>query len=100
MKSILLSVISFLLVMNVCAKNDVDMRTYLKKVLGNLGKIESASYHEQSQSWQPGDTVAITNFHRFIKEYTNPSDFNHRRVAMCVLTPRIRRDLNLVMMET
>ena len=35
MKSILLSVISFLLVMNVCAKNDVDMRTYLKKVLGN-----------------------------------------------------------------
>ena len=74
MKSILLSVISFLLVMNVCGKNDVDMRTYLKKVLGNLGKIESASYHEQSQSWQPGDTVAITNFHRFIKEYTNPSD--------------------------
>ena len=56
MKSILLSVISFLLVMNVCGKNDVDMRTYLKKVLGNLGKIESASYHEQSQSWQPGDT--------------------------------------------
>lgn len=54
MKSILLSVISFLLVMNVCGKNDVDMRTYLKKVLGNLGKIESASYHEQSQSWQPG----------------------------------------------
>lgn len=51
MKSILLSVISFLLVMNVCGKNDVDMRTYLKKVLGNLGKIESASYHEQSQSW-------------------------------------------------
>ena len=50
MKSILLSVISFLLVMNVCGKNDVDMRTYLKKVLGNLGKIESASYHEQSQS--------------------------------------------------
>ncbi|MCZ2585310.1 TlpA family protein disulfide reductase [Bacteroides fragilis] len=74
MKSILLSVISFLLVMNVCGKNDVDMRTYLKKVLGNLGKIESASYHEQSQSWQPGDTVAITNFHRFIKEYTNPFD--------------------------
>ena len=74
MKSVLLSVISFLLVMNVCGKNDVDMRTYLKKVLGNLGKIESASYHEQSQSWQPGDTVAITNFHRFIKEYTNPSD--------------------------
>lgn len=74
MKSILLSVISFLLVMNVCAKNDVDMRTYLKKVLGNLDKIESASYHGQSQSWQPGDTAAITNFHRFIKEYTNPSD--------------------------
>ena len=57
MKSILLSVISFLLVMNVCGKNDVDMRTYLKKVLGNLGKIESASYHEQSQSWQPGDII-------------------------------------------
>ncbi len=74
MKSILLSVISFLLVMNVCGKNDVDMRTYLKKVLSNLDKVESASYHEQSQSWQPGDTAAITNSFRFIKEYTNPSD--------------------------
>ncbi len=74
MKSILLSVISFLLVMNVCGKNDVDMRTYLKKVLSNLDKVESASYHEQSQSWQPGDTTAITNSFRFIKEYTNPSD--------------------------
>lgn len=57
MKSILLSVISFLLVMNVCGKNDVDMRTYLKKVLSNLDKVESASYHEQSQSWQPGDKI-------------------------------------------
>ena len=76
MKSILLSVISFLLVMNVCGKNDVDMRTYLKKVLSNLDKVESASYHEQSQSWQPGDTTAITNSFRFIKEYTNPSDSN------------------------
>lgn len=74
MKFILLSVISFLLVMNVCGKNDVDMRTYLKKVLSNLDKVESASYHEQSQSWQPGDTTAITNSFRFIKEYTNPSD--------------------------
>ena len=74
MKSILLYVISFLLVMNVCGKNDVDMRTYLKKVLSNLDKVESASYHEQSQSWQPGDTTAITNSFRFIKEYTNPSD--------------------------
>lgn len=74
MKSILLSVISFLLVMNVCGKNDVDMRTYLKKVLSNLDKVESASYHEQSQSWQPGDKTAITNSFRFIKEYTNPSD--------------------------
>ena len=66
MKSILLSVISFLLVMNVCGKNDVDMRTYLKKVLSNLDKVESASYHEQSQSWQPGDTTAITNSFWFI----------------------------------
>jgi len=99
MKSILLSVISFLLVMNVCGKNDVDMRTYLKKVLGNLGKIESASYHEQSQSWQPGDTVAITNFIVLLKN-TPILLIQPSARAMCVLTPRIRRDLNLVMMET
>ena len=96
MKSILLSVISFLLVMNVCGKNDVDMRTYLKKVLGNLGKIESASYHEQSQSWQP---LPLPIFIVLLKN-TPILLIQPSARAMCVLTPRIRRDLNLVMMET
>lgn len=46
MKFILLFVILFLLVMNVCGKNDVDMRIYLKKVFGNFGKIELVFYYE------------------------------------------------------
>ena len=72
MKSILLSVISFLLVMNVCGKNDVDMRTYLKKVLGNLGKIESASYHEQSQSWHTVKDSPLIDFPLHTLIWRNP----------------------------
>lgn len=92
MKSILLSVISFLLVMNVCGKNDVDMRTYLKKVLGNLGKIESASYHEQSQSWQPAIPLLLPIFIVLLKN-TPILLIQPSARAMCVLTPRVRRDL-------
>lgn len=99
MKSILLSVISFLLVMNVCGKNDVDMRTYLKKVLGNLGKIESASYHENLSPGNPAIPLPLPIFIVLLKN-TPILLIQPSARAMCVLTPRIRRDLNLVMMET
>ena len=47
---------------------------YLQKVLGNLEKIESATYISTSENWQPGDTAALFIFQRFTKEYDNPKD--------------------------
>lgn len=50
------------------SKND-----YLRKVLSNLEKIESASYRGKSEGWQPGDTIART-YYKYTQEYTNPAD--------------------------
>ena len=38
-------------------KDKTETDDYLKLVLGNLEKIESASYTIESESWQPGDTI-------------------------------------------
>ena len=34
-------------------------KEYLKKVLTNLEKIESATYYVTNESWQPGDSTAL-----------------------------------------
>lgn len=47
---------------------------YLNEVLVNLEKIESATYYEHLESWQPGDTARMSSFCRFVKEYNNPGD--------------------------
>jgi len=47
---------------------------YLNTVLGNLNKIETASYYEFQESWSPGDTAASFVFTRFVREYRNSSD--------------------------
>ena len=49
-------------------------KEYLKKVLTNLEKIESATYYVTNESWQPGDSTALSTLHSFIKEYDNPMD--------------------------
>lgn len=49
-------------------------RDYLKKVLGNLEKIESASYRSNIKSWEPGDTIPGLDVNEFYKEYRNPKD--------------------------
>ena len=49
-------------------------KEYLKKVLTNLEKIESATYYVTNESWQPGDSTALSTLHGFIKEYDNPMD--------------------------
>lgn len=49
-------------------------KEYLRKVLGNLEKIESASFYTFSQSWMPGDTIPSTTNEKFYKEYNNPKD--------------------------
>lgn len=49
-------------------------KVYLKKVLTNLEKIESATYYTTDESWQPGDSTALFTLHGFVKEYNNPMD--------------------------
>ena len=47
---------------------------YLKTVLANIEKIESASYFLTSEKWEHGDTVPNRIYNRFYKEYNNPAD--------------------------
>lgn len=49
-------------------------KEYLRKVLTNLEKIESATYYTTDEAWQPGDTTALSIHRKFIKEYNNPLD--------------------------
>lgn len=49
-------------------------KEYLKKVLTNLEKIESATYYVTNESWQPDDSTASSTLHGFVKEYDNPMD--------------------------
>lgn len=47
---------------------------YLKKVLENLEKIESAAYLNQVESWIPGDTIPQGVNCRFEQEFNNAAD--------------------------
>lgn len=58
----------------VCCKDNKSSNDYLRKVLSNLEKIESASYYINMESWLPGDTVPYAIYNRFYKEYNNPAD--------------------------
>lgn len=66
--------LSLLLITIISCKGNVNRDDYLRKVLNKLEKIESATYHERSESWLPGDTTARSDFNRFVKEYNNPKD--------------------------
>lgn len=63
-----------LLTSTIIASTQNTDKEYLKKVLTNLEKIESATYYVTTESWQPGDSTALSSSQRFIKEYTNPMD--------------------------
>jgi thiol-disulfide isomerase/thioredoxin len=47
---------------------------YLKKVLNNLEKVESATYNTRREGWAPADTAASGIMNYFTKEYNNPLD--------------------------
>jgi len=53
---------------------DYTSQDYLRKVLLNLEKIESASYWDKSESWNPGDTAATYIVNQYVESYRNPSD--------------------------
>lgn len=57
-----------------CINAQVNKKSYLQKVLNNLEQIKSASYYITSETWQPGDTTALSTFRNFVKEYDNPKD--------------------------
>jgi peroxiredoxin len=51
-----------------------DTEKYLGKVLANLEQIRSAVYYEETEVWQPGDSLSTGVQRRFVKEYDNPAD--------------------------
>ncbi|NDW11946.1 TlpA family protein disulfide reductase [Bacteroides sp. 214] len=55
-------------------KGTKDKNDYLREVLSNLEKIKTATYCKTSETWQPGDTVAMMNRCLYVKEYSNPQD--------------------------
>lgn len=67
--------ISFLLPLSIgisySTNSSID---YLQEVLDKLERIESATYLEQSEMWQHGDTIPIGVYCRFFQEFNNPAD--------------------------
>lgn len=63
----------FLLITSVVSAQE-SPKEYLQKVIGNLEKIESASYTSFHESWQPGDTVPVFTHSYYVNEYDNPND--------------------------
>ena len=55
-------------------KNNKTPNDYLKEVLSNLEKIESATYTTIREAWYPGDTTAVYTVCYLNKEYNNPMD--------------------------
>lgn len=49
-------------------------KEYLQKVLNKIEEIESASYYNVSKTWEPGDTIPLSEFRQLINEYNNPAD--------------------------
>ena len=55
-------------------KVEINNNDYLKRVLSNLEKIESATYNDLIESYAPGDTSPAFTSLRFVKEYRNYAD--------------------------
>lgn len=73
MKRITITLSLTLFLLSSCVENFTS-KEYLRKVLKNLEKIESASYWDKAESWKPGDTAASFIVNRYVESYRNPSD--------------------------
>ncbi|MDD3773347.1 MAG: TlpA disulfide reductase family protein [Weeksellaceae bacterium] len=51
-----------------------NTKDYLRIVLNNLEKVESATYNTIKEGWAPADTAASVIMNHFVKEYNNPQD--------------------------
>lgn len=74
MKTITKCISFFLILTVICGCKDGNRENYLKKVLNNLEKIESATYYTTLEAWGPGDSIAVYTNCRFNKEFNNPMD--------------------------
>ena len=75
MKKLTTLIITFFLLttgLNSMANNHII--DYLRKVLVELEKIESATYTQQREGWQHGDAVPYQILNYFVKEFNNPAD--------------------------
>lgn len=52
----------------------LQAQDYLKEVLERMEGIQSASYSEHTESWEPGDTLPVFTATFFVQEYRNPQD--------------------------
>jgi len=64
----------FVLIMFIACSKPKDNKAYLRTVLNNLDKVESATYFSIKEGFAPGDTTASAHMDHFIKEYNNPLD--------------------------
>jgi thiol-disulfide isomerase/thioredoxin len=71
-KKIAFTLIVFI-ILNACSKPK-DNKAYLRTVLNNLDKVESATYFSTEEEFAPGDTAASAHMNHFVKEYNNPLD--------------------------
>lgn len=55
-------------------KGKTETADYLKLVLGNLERIESAAYTIETEGWQPGDTTPMVTGRAYVREIINPAD--------------------------
>ena len=66
-------VLFVVITLSACSKPK-GTKVYLRTVLNNLDKVESATYFSTKEGWAPGDTAASVIMNHFIKEYNNPID--------------------------
>lgn len=66
-------VLFVLITLNACSQPK-GTKDYLRIVLNNLDKVESATYFSTSEGWAPGDTAASAHMDHYRKEYNNPLD--------------------------
>lgn len=69
-----LTFIFFALIMFNAYSESKDTKAYLRTVLNNLDKVESATYLSTREEWAPFDTAASVRMFHYCKEYSNPLD--------------------------
>ncbi|MCX6328069.1 MAG: TlpA family protein disulfide reductase, partial [Bacteroidia bacterium] len=69
----ILVLLTSLILINGC-KVEYNKNDYMRKVLGNLEEIKSATYFSTMTVNPPGDTFTLNTYYYFKKEFVNPAD--------------------------